>query len=131
MRQIEFRGKRLDNPRWMSGYYSGPIHTFPHSHHIVDPNTGSSAVIDPETLCQYTGLNDFAGAKIFEGDILQSNDEKIDVLVYFLKSGFVFRSYYGHIRNLHELWENDPVCIVGNKFDTPELLEGNKCKQHN
>ena len=75
MRDILFRGKRIDNGEWIYGWYyqkQNPLTRDgrPIKHYISDlPPFG--AEIDSETVGRYTGLKDKNGKLIFEGDILQ------------------------------------------------------------
>ena len=128
MREILFTGKRVDNGEWVEGFYVFvPEHYKPEmsrKSYIVSINNGFFFEVIPETVRQYIGMTDKNGKKIFEDDIVRYEDSAV-LEVAWGRLGW---------RNLGEGTEGDQdevamvhfwhKCkIVGNKWDTPELLE--------
>lgn len=118
MREILFRGKRVDNGEWVEGDL---IH-LPNGIAIL---ANGYAYIDTETIGQYIGLTDKNGNKIFEGDIVEYNGTIHEV-------DFETRCYtaYFGIKISHiETWQfclevpSKLMKIIGNIYDNPELLE--------
>ena len=91
MREILFKAKRLDNREWVEGYYIGPIGVLD-VHEICDIHdiTGPRVEVDPSTVCQYTGLTDKNGKKIFEGDIVTTDLKRPYLIVEFRDACFMF-----------------------------------------
>ena len=110
MREIKFRGKRVDNSKWVYGYYlvAGGIpfiSTFGEKEPI--------AVI-PETVGQYTGLHDKNGKEIYEGDILNYHYTQYDgngnnATVIWASSGFMLKNNHnGYLSNI-EIFVGHPL----------------------
>ena len=128
MREILFRGKRIDNGEWEIGYYvcfitgSGKV-----SHRIYSSYAESDCrdwEVDPETVEEYTGLIDKNGKKIFEGDIIRSKDyhgDRWGTVDYF--AGTYYLGGADGYSDEYIFNESDKE-VIGNKWDNPELLEG-------
>lgn len=84
---------------------------------------------DPETICQYTGLTDKNGKKIWENDILEGNlDDKFpeDVTrekVIWHESGWKTEEPGCVDKEYLDEFDTENFEVVGNVFDNPELLE--------
>lgn len=83
MREILFRGKRIDDGEWVYGQYAYLLNARtkdgkPIKHMIVD-GTPFGQTVDPSIVGQYTGMTDKNGKKIFEGDNIAMpwNNEKV------------------------------------------------------
>ena len=129
MREILFRGKRLDNGAWETGsLVIVRMDCHDAQYYIADKMTGYHTPVDPSTVGQYTGLKDKNGKRIFEGDVakvLQGKDKDI-AYVGFENGAFMLYPKTGNIyeRTLWEYWYNDwDVEVIGNITDNPELLE--------
>ena len=138
MREILFRGKRIDNGEWVEGAFlndrDGAFYICPAVSDISYGDGGNRRRIgcwykvDTSTVGQYTGLLDKNGKRIFDGDIakvLQGKDKDI-AYVGFENGAFMLYPKTGNIyeRTLWSYWYNDwDVEVIGNITDNQELLE--------
>lgn len=130
MREILFKAKRKDNGEWIEGYY---VYCWKR-HYILqvlnkaigfDEREYEWVEVDPDTICQYTGLTDKNGKKIWENDILRIGENaKLMVSWHHFKASWVLSKkgwMYNHF--FGESVEPEDVEAVGNIFDNADLLE--------
>jgi uncharacterized phage protein (TIGR01671 family) len=128
MREIKFRGKRIDNGEWVYGYYCFNGWTDKEKHLII-PDYASTLYgfeVIPETVGQYTGLKDRNGKEIYEGDMLTWSCAAIPdkEVVIFEDGAFCVHSSidnYQYFLGRHGL--NFASEIIGNIHDNPELMK--------
>lgn len=143
MREILFRGKRIDNGEWIQGFLSKSRNTEEKPALLkfcIDYEENGvmySAIVDPETIGQYTGLTDKNGKRIFEGDIIKHYNRKDDSTIF--DTGRVFwRGEYARFLRTSEdeckyFLIEDMSCpyeVIGNIYDNPELLKGDPNGNH-
>lgn len=134
MREILFKAKRIDNGEWVEGYYRADPDADVHFICGWDYYPSENGLerepfeyeIDPGTLCQYTGLFDKNGKKIWENDNVdtfeESSKEILRNVVKFKDGCFkVFKKHY--LSMYLDSYEKNDLKAVGNIFDNPELLE--------
>ena len=131
MREILFRGKRLDNGEWVEGFYNHlPCGRFGTDEHMIQTVLENGKIgmlhdIDPSTVGQYTGMKDKNGKKVFEGDIVRKTNEgrHPEIFVANIRTCFytIEEVYYSPFEHFTESCEYE---IIGNTHDNPELLKG-------
>ena len=126
MREILFRGKRMDCDAWVEGDLIQAFRGNQLSSCSIMPNTPTAYCwkVDPKTVGQYTGLTDKNGKKIFEGDSVEcvSGGEQavISWLKYFACFGLSFDGWCCGFDD-YDFSPND-FKAIGNIHDNPELL---------
>ena len=132
MREIIFKAKRIDNGEWIEGYlfdngFDGEEKKYFVGGLVIEKYNGIACdewditgidfcEIDPKTICQFTGLIDKNGKKIWENDILRFSQDKtrIDIVKYKAPTF----AYSNSMR-----WSLYKDEVIGNIFDNPELIQ--------
>lgn len=137
MREILFRGKRIDNSKWVYGFLSKSRDVNGKLEYCIDyeeKGVMCSSIVISETVGQYTGLTDKNGKKIFDGDIIRFDENLYTVQRecdtpggYWAETGYILKhigwSDYTSFTSTIDDWENEcQVFIIGNIHDNPKLL---------
>ncbi len=147
MREILFKAKRVDNGEWVEGAlvqvddsenfcYIMPRYNLASSLTPLDLVKMCLKRVLPETICQFTGLCDKNGKRIWENDIVRELGYKPQVAVvkfgnaYYDSGIYPFVGWYYQYPNddnvdgqaLYERVAKEDFEVIGNRFDNPELL---------
>ena len=129
MREILFRGKRIDNGEWVEGGYYREDYT-DHTRITFWNSFGlgfmDACRVDPSTVGQYTGLTDKNGENIFEGDVVRITERG-----YSTNGVVIFENGYpgGWLvanktrESKCSLAMRTDLEVIGTVHDNPELLE--------
>lgn len=127
MREILFRGKRIDSGEWEYGgcvFTENKVCLIYNQTHSIDLQ---GCTVEGNSVGQYTGWTDKNGTKVFEGDIVRYNDT-IHKVIFCTINGSAFFGITMPERG--EIWNFDGITcankmeVIGNIHDNPELLEG-------
>lgn len=124
---IKFKAKRLDNAEWVKGYFyqeCGNTYIIEDRQKASMLNRNEAVLVDPSTVCQFTGLTDCEGKEIWEGDLLQVHIKaSIYEVVWHKNIGFVMKLYIDGKSSTNLLGyelQTYKYKVVGNKFDRKE-----------
>lgn len=134
MRPIKFRGRQIESAAWVTGFYSKS----PKGVTYITPLRGGWPIkVDPETVGQWTGLQDCENFKIYEGDIVKiTGNYKPGLYIVFWDEHRV--AWWGKnvkcdkrdnqydddaFQLLGDCFQVTYREVVGNIYDDPELLD--------
>lgn len=122
-----FRGKRIDTGEWVFGDLVHSVYKIGDTCVGQYGNEVGMHEVDPETICQCTGIKDKNGKLIWENDIVNCLTEECSGYIGWNESeaGFYFNVLLedGSFEEEHIYDYQDWIEVIGNTFDNPELLE--------
>lgn len=120
MKEILFKAKRIDNGKWVYGYYMDR-----HGCEIIEKGTWLIFDVDENTICQYTGLTDKNGNKIWENDVALRNSSQglFKGKIIYDKDGSLCHREFNTDFEALLIGSEKYIEVIGNIFDNPELMK--------
>lgn len=145
MRDALFKAKEISTDKWVEGYLVkiseddyriATKEDINWSYTKLGDYDGVMTRVDHNTICQYTGLTDKNGNKIWENDVVKYEDVEVDfegyhynVFVNVGKTCITPQGVFFTNRQtvyMDDLWLSEcslDAEVIGNIFDNPELLK--------
>ena len=137
MREILFRGKRMDNGEWIFGYYFQKKNLFSEDglpvKHCISDDPPFGAEVEPKTVGQYTGMKDKNGKRIFEDDVCRFREWSKGEMCWVGKVHWEHQQFMisgGPNKECETMFElclsrfiPENIEVIGNVHDNPELME--------
>lgn len=128
-REIKFKAKRLDSGEWIEG-------DLVHSTNYIGigqisgvlPDTRVVHRVDPNTVCQFTGMKDVNGEELYENDIITAKTilgiELKGKIIYLNACYFLgIMDEQGREKAIRELWRLVDICRKGSALDKEDNHE--------
>lgn len=98
---IKFKAKRLDNLEWVEGYFyaeCGNAYIIEDRQKHSMLNRNEAVLVNPSTVCQFTGLKDKNGKDVWEGYYLKPINGSKAMKVIYKEGSFGFDTSYRGLR---------------------------------
>ncbi len=126
-----YRGKRIDNGKWVEGYLSYPFCTEKgnESYYFYAKDSLDffcRCVVDASTICQCTAMPDKNNKLIFENDIaIKHNDDDKEPYLIRWSENYAAWELAQCGCAMYGFFDVDfgEIEVIGNAIDNPELLE--------